>query len=1018
MRHIQIFSLLLAVMLSQGIYANEPSDSSYLEKEKQARELAQEVLDGREVVVRVYNDFEIDPPGYTKVNVRLQGLRFNYESIKAVLPDIDESSVIVILGCDQTDPAVVTVLGNYVSSNHFVAKGNKDIWPLWSYTKEYQYLLFTDALGNSIPNAKVDVKICLSSFNRADYENLSEVSIGAAVLDDSGRYFSPIWGNINLGLNYIISHPNYGTASVQNHRGRDADNMYVVPLVPLDSEAASRSFRGYVVNSDGEPVVSLPVQFNIRLRDSDIKEYEQSNSAVLTDDKGQFSVYAPLELNGELYRELAPDTIEYDIKINPPKFFNLYSYYSMNVIRGGGIPVGQEPKKFTLQSMNPDMYFHTLVFQDDQGVIDDPAVLEKITIAVRKDNRIRQRLTYEEIKDGCYLNEGTLEASTLRWNELLTFQIIELTEDSLQEVVLKVGYEKIYQGKVMDVKTGLPVPNVLVLAQNSNMYNEELDKLYERIDELRLQAKNESIHGLSVEQMYKTKNRVALTDEYGYYQFDFRTGISKELNSFTVLDKNYYAVPVRAITDSKRDIEIIDVPVIELLPPEARNSPVIWFEDAAGGIITDPNILENIWIKFYDDEGLRSKSKYSTLIREQKWIKYGTYEATLNYDDFNYVYEPVTIDWDSPQEIFFKVKNANDREAVLQSKVVNGVTGEPIPGAIVYINNPTSFTQPSSDDLYKYQDIIASIGDDFDPGNAEVQKLKQVLNVVSITQTDLNGEFELRVDHQYISDGPMSYIMAIKKNFISARQDLEYMLPGYSNNPESSKKMVYKQDEDGIIRFVEMRLFPSAWVNLELNLPDMNSNGRDIEVRYHYRMAPDDPTPWLKKFWETPKEGMGASTVRQSSIPSNGQQTISIPAGVELSLVLYTLQDERAGIVIGGIKLEQGQSFDLGLVEFPPALRVYVKVIDSMGNPIPDVTVTCSHKNGFYWGEKSDTNAKGLAILNVWPDSEGRFSVACRDKDTDETLRESIPYEVRDEEDAETEFILQLSDEILRKLSQ
>lgn len=424
MRHIQIFSLLFAAMLLQGSYANEASDYSYHEKERQARELAKEVLDGREVVVRVYNDFEIYPPGYTKVSVHLQGLSFSNQSIKEVLPDIDESAVLVILGSDQTDSAVAMVLGNYVSSNHYVANGNKDIWPLWFHAREYQYLLFTDALGNRIPNAKVDIKICLSSYNRAGYNNYSEVSIGTAVLDDSGRYFSPIWGNINYGLNYVISHPNYGTASIKSYLGKDADNIYVMPLVPLDSEAASRSFRGYVVDSDGSPVVSLPIEFNIRLRDSDIQGYEQSGSAVLTDDKGQFAIYAPLELNGELYKKLAPETIEYDIKINPPKFFNLFSYYSMNVIRGGGIQVSQEPKKFTLRSMNPDLYFHTLVFQDDKGVIDDPALLEKITIAVRKDNRIRQRLTYEEIKDGCYLNEGTLEAATLRWNELLAFQKI------------------------------------------------------------------------------------------------------------------------------------------------------------------------------------------------------------------------------------------------------------------------------------------------------------------------------------------------------------------------------------------------------------------------------------------------------------------------------------------------------------------------------------------------------------------------------------------------------------------
>jgi hypothetical protein len=54
----------------------------------------------------------------------------------------------------------------------------------------------------------------------------------------------------------------------------------------------------------------------------------------------------------------------------------------------------------------------------------------------------------------------------------------------------------------------------------------------------------------------------------------------------------------------------------------------------------------------------------------------------------------------------------------------------------------------------------------------------------------------------------------------------------------------------------------------------------------------------------------------------------------------------------------------------------------------------------------------------VGENSKGEFSVAYRDKDTDELFREFIPYEVHGAEDSGTEFILQLSDEILEKLSQ
>ena len=1018
MRYIQIFSLLLAVMLSQGIYANVASDSSYREKERQARALAQEVLDGREAAVRVYNDFEIYPPGYTKVNVRLQGLSFSYEQIKAVLHDIDNTAVIVILASDQTDPAVAMVLGNYVSSNRYIANGSKNIWPLWSYAREYQYLLFTDALGNPIPNAEVEIQICLETSIGAGLIDFVTAPIGTAVLDSSGRYISPIWSNGGYGLNYVISHPNYGRASIQNHRGKEADNVYIMPLVPLDSEAASRSFRGYVVDNDGNSVDSLFVSFDILSLDNGLKKYESTRIEAVTDGKGQFSIYAPLRLNGKLYTELAPETVKYRIMIHPPRPLNISSYDNLQTSYDY-FSCGEEPQKIVLHHINPDQYFHTLVFQDDRGVIDDPNELEEINLTLYRYNEPWQRLTYNEFKDGCYLYEGTLRVQIKRWNEYMNFTSIELTEDSTEELVLKTGYEKIYKGKVVNVKTGLPVPNVLVVTNYTLINNNKLDKLYERIDEFRSQAISESLKGLSREQLYKNDNRVALTDEYGCYQFDFRTGISNELCCFTVLDKNYYSVPVSAMTDSKpKDIEVIDVPVIELLPPEARNPFVIWFGDATGRIITDPNILENIWIKFSDNKGGWDKSKYNFIIEELRQIKYGTYEATLNYKEFNYIYEPVTIDWDSPREIFFKVKKINDREVVLKSKVVNGVTSEPIPGAIVYVNNSLSYKPRSSVAQVERQDIIDSIGDDFDSSNPMVQMLSKTLNAVSIARTGEDGEFQLQVDRQYISDDPMSYLEAIERNFMSARQNFSYSLPIDKDSPEPRRTIVYEPDEHGIIRFSEMRLFPSAQVNLGLNLPDMNSNGQDTEVRYYYRTASDDTTVWLKKFWATPRERMGAGIIRQSHLQPNGRQTISVPAGVEVSLVLYTLHDENTGIVIDGIKLEQGRSLDLGLVEFPPTLNIYVTLIDSQENPVRNVLVNCTDSSNIYFGQRAYSNENGIAVLYVDENSKGEFSVAYRDNETDETLRESIPYEVHGEEDAGKEFILQLSDEILTKLSQ
>ena len=570
--------------------------------------------------------------------------------------------------------------------------------------------------------------------------------------------------------------------------------------------------------------------------------------------------------------------------------------------------------------------------------------------------------------------------------------------------------------KVVDVKTGLPVPDILVLASNINLSisSKTMNKLYECVDELRSQAIKESLKGLSREQLYKNDNRVALTDEYGCYQFDFRTGITDELEWFTVIDEDYYTVPVRRNTFGR---EVTDVPVMELLPPQARYSPVLWFEDAAGGIITDQNILENIWIKFSNKDGKERENEYRYIIKEPGRIEYGTYCANLNYGEYNYIYEPVTINWDSPQEIFFKVQAVKDRVVVLQSRIVHGITGEPVPGAVVYVNNSIYYEPRSPEDIIKCQDIIDSIGDDFDLDNPAVQMLSKALNAVSIACTDENGEFELRVDPQYISDDPMSYLEAIERNFMSARQCFSYMPPMERGSPEFPRTIVYEPDENGVIRFSEMKLFPSAQIELELDLPDISDDGQQFtDVRFQFSTKQDDPTPWLKRLWANIKETKGASTIRQSQLRPNGRQTVIIPAGVELKLTLRALHDERLKITFDNIELEQGQSLDLGLIEFPRTFKVYVKLIDLQEKPVQGVLVRGVDSSGVYFGLNKKSDEEGIVVLNVTPNSKGEFSVSHRDNETNELIRESIPYEVRGEENAGQTFTFQLSDEAINSI--
>lgn len=1016
MKNKSVFLLLLAAFFSRGICAGQTPDISLREKERQARELAKEVLNGREIVVRVYDDLENDPLEYKTLRVRLEGLSFSYKKVKEIFPDISESTVIVILGTDQTDPAVVAVLGNYICSGNFQADRSQNIWP--ELSNDYRYLIFTDALGNPIPDAKLEVRAFLIPRSRSRPEDI-EVTVGTAVLDSHGRYNSPIWGNLNYGLRYIISHPNYGTVSVRFHRGPDASNIYVLPLVPLDSEAAGRSFRGYVVDDNEEPVGSLPVYYEILGGNGYLKRYGPSDCTVITDEKGWFNIYAPIEENGELSTELVPETIRYEIRIVPPKSLYMSPYDSM--LAGiEGFSVGQEPKKIVLYRMDPNQYYHTLRFEDSLGEITEPAELETIVITLSRNDRVWQSLNYEQFSEGCYLHEGTLNATMKRWGKSFRFQPINLTEVSPEELVFTSGAEKIYQGLVVDVKTGEPVPNVLIVAGSRQLIDDDLAKLMPQIDELRSRAKTEASEGLSSEYLYQSDNRVTLTDRNGFYRFVFKPGLSSGLNYFVALDNNYYARPVHVISSIRTNAQrMIDVPEIQLLPPQAQYPPVFFFEDHNGSIITDPNILDEISLEIIYGEGGRKGSTYkyfkNSYKNDSSRLTYGTYHASLNYGQFSYEYEPVVVNWDSPGEIVFKLKALNDNEVILQGKAVHGITGEPMPDVIIFVNNSLSRSRFLMDfpDYTKIWDTINSIGDDFNPDNPAFETLNQALNAVAITRTDQDGRFELRAERQYLSVPTMSYTEAIKENFLSARQSFDYMLPIDKNSPEPTRRVNYEPNENGIIVFPEMRMFPSAQIAMELNFPDTSSDGRRTRLTYNYRTEPDYPVPWLEKFWETPRARMGALIVRFKSLQPNGRQSISVPAGVKLDLKIYSVNDQWTGVKFAGIELEQGQCLDLGKVEFPATFKVFVKAIDSRGKPLQNVGISCADINGDYWGQRATTDSAGLALIYLEHNSKGEFVVAHRDRETNELFREGIHYEVGGEEDAGKEFVLQLSDEMI-----
>jgi len=461
---------------------------------------------------------------------------------------------------------------------------------------------------------------------------------------------------------------------------------------------------------------------------------------------------------------------------------------------------------------------------------------------------------------------------------------------------------------------------------------------------------------------------------------------------------------------------------ITLLPaPSESYFPTLIFEDEFGPV-TDPNMLKHVRLKVERSGG---GSWHPPTYND--WIKIGrfepgTYYATADWNGKHYVCEPIDLTREWPDTVVFQMKVPQEVDIIYEGQVVHGVTGQPMPGAIVMYR--ADQTADASGLEPEQWDAIHSVSPPLDPNDPALTPLREIFKFTKIARTDMNGSFQIALRHGNITKH--ANFVAVEKDYLGAQQQLTYTVPVENNLPSRPKfeRKEFEPDEAGCVTLPPMRLFPAGTIVVEPNIPnqakllepDIPNQAKYPEIRLLWSTSKDDNTPWLEDLWAPPRHNKGGSMVRKYELQPNQLQTAYVPAGVELTIEIYMLlQSEWAPVVIRGIKLQQGQVLDLGRLDFQPNMKVAVKVIDSTGQPVPGVTVWLSTE-GAYHGPKAVSTQDGMAVINIPPYSKGEFSVVYYDKLTSTTLREAIPYEVAGEDDAGRQFTLRLSDEMISSL--
>ncbi len=484
-----------------------------------------ENLDGTVVRARLYRNWMADAAAYEKVSLKIQRYAVNFDTLNA-----DEDSVVTVLEEDQSNELIKRALKNRV----YVWSFSKNIhMRLPDYNLEPPadaFWFFDDATGKLIPSATVEIYL-------KKYKG-PRIKIGETVIDGSLR--KPALPNSNWSYDFIIYDPNYGIANVwvsPSHKSH-----IPVPLVDRTSKTAERAIWGVVIGPKANPIEGATIQcIDVRTLGEGLINTGNERCTVITDADGRFCMYMPASTQNQDQRgKLIPPKSRYQVRIEAPKEMRLLPYV-------GQIENGME----TTVVMEPGGNFHAFTFVDEYGVIDDPAGLEKVYLTIDRGKNNRLTLGYSDWKERELFPNGTYSAELISsWRPgtnhgRIKFEPVEITNDSPEEIVLRVPETVIYTGRVVHGITGEPFAGAYVITMGSisskrleDITADEWAAIHELGDDI-------SVNDPVVSPIGKAYGlgEIVRTDIDGYYTIAPRPG--KNFYTFLAFEENFIPVSKR-----------------------------------------------------------------------------------------------------------------------------------------------------------------------------------------------------------------------------------------------------------------------------------------------------------------------------------------------------------------------------------------------------------------------------------------------------------------------------------------
>ena len=572
------------------------------------------VLDGQEVIVRVYRNWKGSPEIFEKVPVKIKDRRCTIEGTSAVF---------VVIGDDQMYETVKKVIGD-----HIYAAYEKLDFELISYAdiplKDSRWF-FDDVLGNNITNAGVEMFLF-------DYWSGKRVKIGNFQTDGTLKKFVP-QGIESFEL--AVSNPKYGIAKVRFYQGSDRSH-FTIPLVDVNSLAATSAIWGYIVDSDNNPVEGAEIQCDyVRTLGEGLIEAKPDTAryTAVSDRRGFFNMYLPPgEQRQDERGALIPLKSKYHVKINAPKQLGFLPYE-------GPLENGKELKVILERPTGKN---HVLVFRDEHGVITDPNKLKQIVIHIQRPDKMKINLTYDKFKDldvfpyGAYIAEAEPYPMP---GEPYKFKPLEVTENSPRELVFTLPEALTYYGQIVHGITGATLPGAFIRLMHGGCDGHFSSITDEQWKALRALGSDPNIHEKALSPLNDIYifSRLVRTDSSGRFQIN--TGRQQSFWGFEFFEEDYIPAelpkfglksavnnrveiePIRLFPAAKVTVEPrVDGNNVGIYPDwliDERNNP-----DWTGALLKNP-LRRGTWLKpnqvntLYVPAGLQLKLKLSMPYHEQ-----------------------------------------------------------------------------------------------------------------------------------------------------------------------------------------------------------------------------------------------------------------------------------------------------------------------------------------------------------------------------------------------------------------